>query len=271
MEANNKAISRQLILLGSIFDIEQERAGLRQPGTGYFIPFSTFQLSDGLYTAVMDLNTKAVIDKQNQRIGFDPAQRTVIIPAPVFQAEEPLSEAYARLVNTWSNEEKKNAILVSAELSARLYQNELPTVTIAGDPYEIHVEQMKLVLKSDPSIAIDLKSLQQESLSKSYIFFYNQRTKQVVKLDLNLTAYPKDVVRIELPNYFHLDPVGMAKVMGMAPTALLNTYPYRRNQQARSIPLSETWVKDCIAVHLASKRQRQHRRRSRGKKNRLNG
>lgn len=111
--------------------------------------------------------------------------------------------------------ESYKALKGKEAFDARTKKGMLPIIDIAGHPFYIHLRIGLLQPKDDFStMGIEIKKLSMDEESRNMVCYYDTVQKEVVTIGPSITDYPPNVVRLEIPNLYILDPVGMARLEG---------------------------------------------------------
>ncbi|MEE1946407.1 hypothetical protein VRU48_14885 [Pedobacter sp. KR3-3] len=98
---------------------------------------------------------------------------------------------------------------------ARTKQGMLPIIEIAGYPFYVDVRIGFLRPKDDFStMGIEIGRMTVDPETRNLSDFYDKQLKELVFPDEGQTSFPPNVVRLGIPNYYVLDPVGMARRHG---------------------------------------------------------
>ncbi|WP_029274613.1 hypothetical protein [Pedobacter borealis] len=105
--------------------------------------------------------------------------------------------------------------LKGKEAVAERLKGRQPVIDIKGQPYTINLSFGLLEPAGNFTIdAIYIGNIEMDRATKKIPFYFNTETRQRVFLADNITEFPKDVVRVEIPNKYFLDPVAMARDNG---------------------------------------------------------
>jgi len=116
----------------------------------------------------------------------------------------------------------------------------LPIIEIAGHPFFFHAASGLAQPWADFStMGIDLKNIPMHPQTRRLVFDYHVPSKSRVTIGKDITNFPADVVRIDMPNMYYLDPVGMA---------LRNDKPLRY-YVGDGIPMKMYRVAKVISLH----------------------
>ncbi len=90
-------------------------------------------------------------------------------------------------------------------------QRELPTLEIIGDRFYVDAYRGHLTLAEDAKKAINFKDMDFDSeIGPYYRFLYDQEKKEIFKLNSGLEKLPANVLYVEIPDRYELDPVGVS-------------------------------------------------------------
>lgn len=118
----------------------------------------------------------------------------------------------------------------------------LPIIDIAGHPFFADM-RLGLLRPMDNfmTMGIDVQEIPIDPKTKLLRFDYHIPTMTRVHIPPVATELPKDVVRVEVPNMYYLDPVGMAHRNGKEPKYYYaDGIPMRMYRKAKIIPLHKT-------------------------------
>jgi hypothetical protein len=139
----------------------------------------------------------------------------------------------------------------SASMAERL-KGRLPIILIAGHPFFVDVHMGLLRPKdnfSTPGLDLNDGGIWNER-TKMRDLYYHVPSMTEVKVQSSITELPKDVVLLSIPPPRALDPVGCARMEGVAPTTYTEWYPFRLYTEAKVIPLSETKLAKTVKKNL---------------------
>ncbi|AOM80067.1 hypothetical protein [Pedobacter steynii] len=117
-----------------------------------------------------------------------------------------------------------------------------PVIDIKGQPYFINVHFGLLEPANNFLIEpIRIGDIQMDQQTKKLSFYFDTSTKERVDIDEAITELPGNVVRVELPNLYYLDPIGMARRNEKDLLYYKNDgIPLRMYRVATIIPLQKT-------------------------------
>ncbi|MBB6324493.1 hypothetical protein FHS59_000108 [Algoriphagus iocasae] len=122
----------------------------------------------------------------------------------------------------------------------------LPEVDIAGDRFLIDVRLAELRHVDTPWKRLPLDQMVPTEDHRHYQFFYNRELKSVFHASQELTDIPEHVVLVEIPDEMQLDPVGMARKLGLSDAYFLSMHPYQKQIKARVTPVEESGLPDLV-------------------------
>jgi hypothetical protein len=87
-----------------------------------------------------------------------------------------------------------------------------PVIDIKGQPYFVNVHFGLLEPANNFLIGpIRIGDIEMDQETKKLSFYFDTTIKDRVDIDDGITELPENVVRVELPNLYYLDPIGMAR------------------------------------------------------------
>jgi hypothetical protein len=140
--------------------------------------------------------------------------------------------------------------LTQLELVAWRLAGRLPHIDINGTDFTVDLRLQELRETESPWNHIDLTDMETAFDSDGYLFFYDTKKHNIHELDGNLTELPENVVLVELPSDYILDPVAAARYVGYSDDKFLNEFPIQENLKAEVTPLEETFLPKMIAENL---------------------
>ncbi len=141
----------------------------------------------------------------------------------------------------------------------------LPKIDIAGQAYFIDLRLKELRSEAAPHSTIRFANMAMDASGNNYLCFYHLPTRNVVNIPGDITAMPKDIVMLEIPNELMLDPVGTARQYGLADTFMLERYPIRAELRARVVPVEETGLPGLIRANRSKQTAQKIRKPKKGK------
>lgn len=136
--------------------------------------------------------------------------------------------------------------LKGKEALAERLRGRLPMIDIAGKPFFVHMH-FGILSSRDNLLAgpIQINDLEMDPVSKKLHFYYHVPSMTRVTFPDNIKEFPKDVVGVEIPNRYFLDPVAMAR-LNDKPIGYYGV-PLRMYRKARIIPLQKTELATLIS------------------------
>ncbi|MEO3404987.1 hypothetical protein AAFN85_13860 [Mucilaginibacter sp. CAU 1740] len=196
-------------------------------------------------------------DEQNKIPATDPEKAEPYIIPPLIELDpEGMAARYGLSPEQLAGRTDFDVMVDQEALKAR-QNGTLPQIDIAGEKFIVDLRLQELRHAEYFFPVISLKSLEITDDGWHYEAFYEPIMKQVVQLDPKLTEFPNGIIKIRLPNEIGLDPVGTARIYGMAERDLLRRYPIQKELKAEVIPLSETYVPRLIRENR-EQLQREH-------------
>jgi hypothetical protein len=139
-------------------------------------------------------------------------------------------------------------------LRKRIRLGQLPTVDIAGHIFYADARIDLLRPKDDyTTMGICFSEIKHyfDEEKNGYIIPYNPATHQFQELDYDtITEYPKELLAVEFPHEYTLDPVGWNRANGFDETQNLKKTGLRLEFTSRTIPWNETGIDDTIKENL---------------------
>lgn len=139
-------------------------------------------------------------------------------------------------------------------LRKRIRLGQLPTVDIAGHIFYADARIDLLRPKDDyTTMGIRFSEIEHyfDKEKKCYIIPYNPTTHQFEELDYDtITEYPKELLAVEFPHEYTLDPIGWNRHNGFAETQNLKRTGLKLEFTARTIPWNETGIDETIKENL---------------------
>ncbi|MEO6850719.1 MAG: hypothetical protein ABI166_08810 [Mucilaginibacter sp.] len=105
----------------------------------------------------------------------------------------------------------------------------------------------------EPWKHISFKNLEMDESGEACLCFYHTLTHEIFIPEEDITELPENVVVLEIPNEFLLDPVAVARDYGIGETDLLNEHPIQLTLAAKITPLSESGLPEFIANNIKNR------------------
>jgi hypothetical protein len=147
------------------------------------------------------------------------------------------------------NEEYYKSLKGKAAIDARIREARLPMLSIAGEIFFPQVAFGILTSRDHLNVPpIHIGDLEMQPQSRKLWFFYHLPSMERVTIPADIKALPKDVVRVEIPNMYYLDPIGMAKKNDKELRYYLSSgyLTQRMFRKARIIPLEKTEIAELV-------------------------
>ncbi|MFV8326895.1 hypothetical protein [Flavobacterium sp. ZS1P14] len=139
-------------------------------------------------------------------------------------------------------------------LQKRIRLGHLPTVDIARHTFYADARIDLLRPKDDyTTMGIRFSEIDHyfDEEKNCYIIPYNPTTHEFQELDYdNITEYPKELLAIEFPHEYKLDPIGWNRRNGFDETQNLKRIGLKLQFKARTIPWNETGIDETIKENL---------------------
>lgn len=234
-------------ILGTVFEVDvakQQLSEQRAPDN----TISFLQMKDEITQYTLTYSPK----EKNLPGTFDSDYERITIPQMKDIDPEGMSAAYGvslAEIGHLSDFE----IVVDQTLVAERLSGKQPTIEIAGHTFFVDLHWGLLRPKDDfETLGISIKELDYWESEKpgGYTFPYNTKTHELIELDFrSITAIPKDVILVEIPDARRLDPVMYAKMNGFDIRSIAREHPPQRNQVARIIPWDQTPVREILSAN----------------------
>jgi hypothetical protein len=181
-----------------------------------------------------------------------------------------------QLISEWeSNGHKKIERLLedplqgqAAELLKIRLSGKLPHIDLAGTDFTIDWRLRQLRETEQPWKHISFENLDIDEFSEGYLCFFDTQSHEIFIPEENITELPENVVVLEIPNELKLDPVALARDLGIDEAELLAEHPIQMNLAAKVFPLSESGLPDFIENNrkrLGSSQHIEERQHKRGR------
>lgn len=180
----------------------------------------------------------------------------VIVPQKVYLDPEGMAILYNVPVAQLRGK-TDNDLLSNEELLQKRYPDGAPVIYLAGNAYEILVERRLLLLTENPAHTIDLSKLAVADDNEHYLGYYHTPDKRMVAIDPGLTSLPLNVVAVNIPVEYRLDPAGFARWKGLEQETVLRDFPQEKELKAKVMPL---WDTDLPALVQRNKAQLKQQR-----------
>ncbi|OSZ77197.1 hypothetical protein CAP36_12345 [Chitinophagaceae bacterium IBVUCB2] len=148
----------------------------------------------------------------------------------------------------------------------------LPEIDIAGTMFFVDIRLHELRSDYQLMSRINLDNLESGANGDTYLFAFNTESKQLVNIDPKLTAWPDNVIIVEIPDEVKLDPYSFAREAGLDPLEFVKEHPIEKELKAKVIPLSETGFLEMMEKNKKAKQEKliQQRNEGPGKRNKGN-
>jgi hypothetical protein len=139
-------------------------------------------------------------------------------------------------------------------LQKRIRLGHLPTLDIAGHTFYADARIDLLRPKDDyTTMGINFSEIDHyfDEEKNCYVIPYNPTTHKFQELDYdNITEYPKELLAIEFPHEYELDPIGWNRRNGFDETQNLKRTGLKLQFKALTIPWNETGIDETIKENL---------------------
>ena len=142
----------------------------------------------------------------------------------------------------------------------RVNQGILPTIDIAGDLFYVVIDKGRLIPKNDPtSEGIPLPFFSQyDQVLGDNVFAYDPKSREIKEIDyFKITEIPKDLIAIQLPYSFSMDPIGWNLIVNKNAKFGLKTSNFKMHFNSPKIPWEKTDLLDIINENIEEKKKRQ--------------
>jgi hypothetical protein len=141
--------------------------------------------------------------------------------------------------------------LKGREAMEQRLKGRLPIIDIAGHPFFVDM-RLGLLRPIDnfSTMGIDVQDIPMDEDTKRLRFDYHIPSMTRIQIAPDATELPKDVVRVEVPNMYFLDPVGMAHRNGKEPRYYCaDGIPLKMYRKATILPLQKTELAVKVKEH----------------------
>lgn len=129
-------------------------------------------------------------------------------------------------------------------------RDELPKIDILGAMYTVDWNNLRLLPPTGTQASIvELDNLPVTKEALSFQFLYHVATQSQVKIDLSIKALPPGVVVLEIPAPQHLDPIAVAKQIGLPDEAFLRQFPVPVQLSAKQVPWENSRIKEIVSTY----------------------
>lgn len=148
----------------------------------------------------------------------------------------------------------------------------VPEIDIAGTMFFVDIRLHELRSDYQLMSRINLDNLESGANGDTYLFAFNIESKQLVNIDPKLTAWPDNVIIVEIPDEVKLDPYAFARENEIDPLEFVKNHPIEKELKAKVIPLSETGFVEMMEKNKKAKQEKliQQRNEGPGKRNKGN-
>ena len=138
----------------------------------------------------------------------------------------------------------------AAELLQRRLAGELPRIDIAGSNFIIDWRLKELRENDVPQKRIIFENMQLSPSGEQYVCYYDIQKHKLYEPPANIKVLPKNVVLLEIPHELKLDPVAVARELGVDPSLILKENPIQKDLTAVVKPLSESGLSKLVEDNL---------------------
>lgn len=165
---------------------------------------------------------------------------------------------YQSFIRSYRNLNDKEA------LEARL-NGTLPIIDIIGHPFFADT-RLEVIRPKDnfSTLGIDVNKMDYDPDTKRLSFYYHKPSMTQYQFPDDLKEMPKDVVMVNIPNIYLLDPIGAARGEGLDELYYYRQgTPVRMYCKAKIIPLAKTPLAAYLKGRLGLKEQKNRMRKKR--------
>jgi len=158
-------------------------------------------------------------------------------------------ERMAQLVGMTPGELKGKTdteLLTDPGMLKRRRNGELPVIHIAGHDFEIDWNERVIRHVHDNQNIINLRSVPGDAARKEINFYLHTENSHRVYLPATPTTLPENLVLITLPNEIQLDPLGVARGLGMDDLYFMRKYPLQMRHIAQVTQLKDTALPEIV-------------------------
>lgn len=221
---------------------EQALVYIGQPDLN--IPLAGMKDEGEYYSMLLDSNNKTLFKGMLVAGQHHDHVLSVTIPKTVFEEGFWEDNDGIKKLNKLSFERDWNILISDEQLRNRL-AGKLPVVDLAGDQFFLDVRMNELRLTDDFNKRISLDEFY--SFDERVCAIYDKIEKQVISIDGDTVINtPKNAVYVELPDFFHIDPIGYARKEGFSDTCFLNDVLMEDRPVAALTPIEQTEIPALI-------------------------
>jgi hypothetical protein len=143
----------------------------------------------------------------------------------------------------------------AAELLKIRLTGKLPHIDLAGTDFTIDWRLRQMRETELPWKHISFENLEMDESGEVYLVFYHTETHEIFIPEEDIIELPENVVVLEIPNEFKLDPVAVARDYGIGETDLLAEHPIQITLTAKVTPLSESGLPEFIENNIRLQNQ----------------
>ncbi len=137
-------------------------------------------------------------------------------------------------------------LLTDPGMLERRRNGELPVIHVGGHDFEIDWNERVLRHVHDSRKIINLRSVPSSSEGKEIDFYFHTGSGERIYLPAAPTRLPENVVLVTLPNEIHLDPLGVARSLGLDDLYFMRKYPLQMRHVARVTQLKDTALPEIV-------------------------
>jgi hypothetical protein len=227
------------------------------------IHFDELKKMDGYYTSKFDNNKRILAIDSLMRSFVQDHIIDLIIPEPVLNSTENLSAEFKDSLNQSSHKKSWGIHLIDRDIAMRL-SGKLPHINLAGTDFTVDWRLRQMRETELPWKNISFEYMETSEDGEELLCFYDTETHELFEPDRSLLEMPKNVVILQIPNEAKLDPVAVARELGIGLTDLLTEHPLKMELSAKVTPLSDSGLQQFIEqnrANLESQKQQEKRRR----------
>lgn len=167
------------------------------------------------------------------------------IPLDILLNPGELSPIARASINLRSNDEGWG-IYLGDEATARRLSGELPHIDIAGTDFTIDWRLRELRKTAEPWEKININDLDMSDDWTNYVFFYDTESQTMFDFDETVTEMPENVIIVEMPNEYGLDPVAVARECELGDAGLLAQNPVQLKLSAALKPITGIGLEEFV-------------------------
>lgn len=218
------------------------------------ISFDELKFNNGFYFFDFDTITfKPAIDLRGPDALADRIF-SVAIPATIIDSPSKIPKDIQDDMNRRSQAQIWGFYLGDKNVALRL-SGVLPHIDLAGTDFTVDWRLKQMRETEEPWKYISFNDLEMDESGQTYLCFYQTVTHEIFIPEENITELPENVVVLEIPYELKLDPVAVARELGIGQTDLLAEHPIQETLTAKVTPLSESGLPEFIENNIRLQNQ----------------